>query len=80
MKNWDSLIKNTKKLSLEDLKKEGDEAYMKKEAVDSFILTGYENKKLKSKALIKKGKLLASKKKENAETGSTAEVTPVVEE
>lgn len=80
MKNWETLIKNTKKLSLEDLKKEGDEAYAKKEATDAFILAGYEDKKLKSKALIKRGKLLASKKKEKAEANSTAEVTPVVEE
>ena len=67
MKNWDMLIKNTKKLSLEDLKKEGDEACAKKEATDAFILAGYEDKRLKSKALIKKGKLLASKKKEDKE-------------
>lgn len=65
MKNWDMLIKNTKKLSLEDLKKEGDEAYAKKEATDASILAAYEDKRLKSKALIKKGKYLASKKKED---------------
>ena len=67
-KSFDKLIRHTVSKSLDDLKKEGEEAYEIKLVSDQSILEAYKAKKLKSKKLIKQAKYLASKEKKDAET------------
>ena len=56
------IIKNLVSQSVEDLKKEGDMAYLLKEAKNKSLIEAYENKKLKSKELIKQAKALKEEK------------------
>lgn len=74
MRKFDNAIRNTKKLSYEDLEKVSKESYEKHLANNAALLKAYEEKKLKSKTLIKKAKALkkakaeaAAKKKKQAE-------------
>lgn len=52
------VIKNIKSKSYEDLQKEANEAYMAAETRKTNLLQAYEDKKLKSKALIKEAKAI----------------------
>ena len=47
LKGFNKLIRHTVSKSLDDLKKEGDEAYAVKMASDASILEAYKDKKLK---------------------------------
>lgn len=67
------IIKNTRSKSYEDLKKESNAAYEAAEARKANLLQAYEDKKLKSKALIKEAQAIkkaqaekAAKKNKNA--------------
>ena len=67
------IIKNTRSKSYEDLKKESNAAYEAAEARKADLLQAYEDKKLKSKALIKEAQAIkkaqaekAAKKNKNA--------------
>ena len=51
---FDNLIKNTKTLTAEEMKKHSNELYDKKVAEDAKLLAAFEAKKLKSKTAIKR--------------------------
>ena len=69
---FSKLIKNTKKLSVLDLKKESENLFDKQVAEDDKLLDAFVNKRLKSKAAIKKAlKLKKLKKLKNAEEKET---------
>ena len=53
VKNFNKLIDNTKSLDLKDLKKHGDDLYATQKNSDEALLQAFEDKKLKSKKLIK---------------------------
>lgn len=53
IKNFNKLIDNTKSLKLEDLKKHGDNLYTTQKNAENDLLQAYNDKKLKSKKLIK---------------------------
>jgi hypothetical protein len=58
MTTAEKMIKNVKTLTLEELKKEGDKAYADRQARDAALLEAFNNKKLKSKRLIKEAQFL----------------------
>lgn len=62
-KNFDSVMRKMKiEKDLAALKKDGDDAYAAREAANAELLQAYEEKKLKSKALIRKARILKRKK------------------
>ena len=68
-----NIIRNTKTLKYDDLFNETIENYEKKKAEENFLLSGFEEKKLKSKQLIKQATSLSKQKnktKENKEADS----------
>ena len=62
-KNMNLLIKKTPSLSVQDMKKAGNELFDKAQKEDEQLLAAFEAKKLKSKRLIKKAEHLLSQKK-----------------
>lgn len=52
-KSFSNLIRNTKSLSVEDLKKQSDELYAKQRAEEDKLLQAFAEKKVKSKTAIK---------------------------
>lgn len=60
------IIKNTRSKSYEDLKKESNAAYEAVEARKADLLQAYEDKKLKSKALIKEAQAIKKAQAEKA--------------
>jgi len=68
--NFSRRLKQMKTPTLEDLKKAGDEAYATQLYEDERLLSGYDDKLLKSKTLIAKAKKLKAAKvaKEKKET------------
>ena len=73
---------NVRSLSLEDMKKHSDELFAKKQAEDANLLDAFEQKKLKSKVVIKKATQLKKikdaeaakkQKKQNAVPAPAAE-------
>lgn len=65
MTTAEKMIKNVKTLTLEELKKEGDKAYADRQARDAALLEAFNNKKLKSKRLIKEAQFLKRVFKKN---------------
>ena len=65
----DRIIRNTRSKSYEDLKKDANAAYEAAEARKASLLQAYEDKKLKSKALIKEAQAI---KKEQAKAAEKA--------
>jgi hypothetical protein len=63
-KRASNLIRKTKTLNYLDLKAEGDDAFKVKKAEDDNLISLYEDKKLKSKKLIKKAQNLIKNKKD----------------
>lgn len=63
------ILKNVKSKSYEELKKDADAAYEVAEARKASLLQAYEDKKLKSKALIKEAQAI---KKEQAKAAEKA--------
>ena len=61
--NFSNLIRNTKTKDYLSLQEEGKNAFSQKISDNENILFGYENKKLKSKRLIKKAQSLKKKSK-----------------
>ena len=59
------MIKNLVSKDADELKKEGDQAYIKKELKNKGLIEAYDNKKLKSKSLIKQAKSLKEEKNKN---------------
>lgn len=53
MQNFSKVIDNTKSLQLKDLKKHGDDLYATQKNAENELLQAYNDKKLKSKKLIK---------------------------
>lgn len=66
---FSKLIRNTKTLSVLDLKKESEKLYDKQVSEEDRLLDAFANKRLKSKAAIKKA--LKLKKLKNAEEKET---------
>lgn len=58
-----NVIRNTKTLNYLDLKKEGEDAFKAKQAENDSLVSSYQDKKLKSKKLIKKAQNLIKKNK-----------------
>lgn len=56
-----------------DLKKEGDEAFIAQKAREDSLVAAFEEKKLKSKALIKKAKVIIAKREKAAKAKKTKE-------
>lgn len=52
-RSFSNLIRNTKSLSVEDLKKQSDELYAKQRAEEDKLLQAFAEKKVKSKTAIK---------------------------
>lgn len=65
MKNFDNLIHNTKILSKEDLKKHGDDLFTEKKNAEDQLLEAYNDKKLKSKKLIKQALRIKKERNKN---------------
>lgn len=58
-------IKNTRTLTIAELKKQAEENYQAKVAREESLINAYKEKKIKSKSLIKEAKsLIATKEKE----------------
>lgn len=67
-----NLKRNVEVLKLPDMKKHGDELYDEFCANEDYLVSGYENKKLKSKKLIKQArKIIAQRNKENEKASET---------
>ena len=75
LKKIDKTIRSTKTPTFEQLKKEFDDAYEKQNAEDASILAAFEDKRLKSKNLIKRAIKLqkAKEKTEQKKVETTAE-------
>ena len=58
----DNIIKNTKTLSSEELKKQSEQNYANKVAADEALVAAYKENKLKSEALIKEAQALIKAK------------------
>lgn len=65
-RKFTNAIRNVKSQSVEDMKKESNELFDAKNAENAQLLQAFKDKKLKSKALIKKAKALKKKEKEAA--------------
>jgi len=61
------MIKHVKVMNLKDMKKHGEEAYDIHIANETALLEAFKEKKLKSKALIKKAKKIIKKQKNEEE-------------
>jgi len=64
--NFENLIRNTKTLDLKGLKEESDKLFDEKKAKEDSLINAYNDKKLKSKSLIKEaqGLIKTNKPKE----------------
>ena len=58
MKKFDNVINNLQKRSIEDMEKDADDSYEKNTAYKAQLFNAFNEKKLKSKALIKEAKIL----------------------
>ena len=65
-KNFERMMKE-KPMSFDELKKQGELLYLDKIAQEDRIITLYEEKKLKSKSLIKKARDIKAKREEEKE-------------
>lgn len=74
---FNNAIRNVKSQSVEDMKKESDELFDAKNAENAQLLQAFKDKKLKSKALIKKAKALKKKEKEAAKKAAEAKSAKV---
>ena len=79
MKTAERIMRKTKTLSEEELKKASDKRYAEKIAREEELLAAYEEKKLKSKKLIRETRQIKARRdKEAAEAKKTEETkTPV---
>ena len=74
-----NIVKNVKRKTYEELEKSCKESYKAKQERENSLVQAYDDKKLKSKALIKEAKALkkakekANKAKQNKESAATAE-------
>lgn len=73
---FNNAIRNIKSQTVEEMKKESDKLFDAKNAENAQLLQAFKDKKLKSKALIKKAKALKKKEKEAAK--KAAEIKEVV--
>ena len=62
-----NLKRNVQVLKLKEMKEHGDKLYDEFCANEDYLISGYENKKLKSKKLIKQARKVINKRKEEAE-------------
>ena len=65
-RNFDKIIRNTKTPSLEQMKKDSEDAFIKQSHENEALLDAFANKKLKSKAAIRRA-LRLKKEAEKAE-------------
>lgn len=72
-RKFNNAINNAKSITVEEMKKESEKLFDTKNAENVQLLQAFKDKKLKSKALIKKAKALKKKEKEAAK--KTAEAT-----
>ena len=72
-RKFNNAINNAKSITVEEMKKESEKLFDAKNAENVQLLQAFKDKKLKSKALIKKAKAL--KKKEKEAEKKTAEAT-----
>ena len=75
-KHFNKTIRNTKTLTIDELKAESKEAFAKKCAQNDSILAAFEEKKLKSKTLIKR----AIELKKAIEAEKDAEANEIIAE
>ena len=66
-KHFNKTIRNTKTLTVDELKKESANSFAQKQAENDSILAAFEDKRLKSKALIKRATELKKAKEKAAE-------------
>lgn len=64
-------LRHIKKLSFDELKKEGDKLYIKKLEAEDHLVDAYNNKRVKSQALVKQAKAIIAKREK--ETAAAAE-------
>lgn len=64
-----NMTKSMKSLKIEEMKKHGDEAYEVARATEDYLINGYNDKRLKSKALIKSAKKAIAKREKEASEG-----------
>lgn len=69
------VLRNTVRKSAVDMKKESDARYEAKVARETSLLAAYDAKKLKSPALIKEAKALATARDKKADKGKKAVAT-----
>lgn len=72
---FEKAIKNTKSLSVEDLKKESDDLYKKTVAVEDSLLSALEAGKLKSEAAIKQANQIKKAREKKAVKKQPASTT-----
>lgn len=68
-KTAQDMTKSVKSLKIEKMKKHGDEAYEVARATEDYLINGYNDKRLKSKALIKSAKKAIAKREKEASEG-----------
>lgn len=72
---FNNAIRNAQSVTIEQMKKESEKLFDAKNAENVQLLQAFNDKKLKSKALIKKAKALKKKKKVTAEATSAEVAT-----
>ena len=81
-RDYEKLMAKTKKLKWEDLKKEGEELHALQIAKEENIVNAFNDKRLKSKELIKQARKLAQKKNKKDTSSNTdgtdSAVTPPI--
>ena len=74
IRKLDNVIKNMKPMKVEEMKQHGDDLYEINLLNENYLLSAYNDKKLKSKALIKNAKKIIAKHEKMATEG-VGEVT-----
>lgn len=77
-RKFNNAINNAKSITVEEMKKESEKLFDTKNAENVQLLQAFKDKKLKSKALIKKAKALKKKEKEAVKKTAEATSTKVV--
>ena len=59
-------LRHISKLSFDELKKEGDKLYIKKVEAEDHLIDAYNNKRVKSQALVKQAKAIIARREKEA--------------
>ena len=71
----DTILRTTPSLKIDDLKEEGLKAYEEKVAKENKLIEAYNNKKLKSRKLIKQARHIINFREKEKENTSTKTIT-----